>query len=104
MELVAEGGRPWLFEPGRFFFPVANDRTTPASDAVLQVNGRRHEDLIGLLEGGVNTLPMPAGDLVRDRADVVMAPLAWGLKAAPLLPEHPERAGKNRAGSRRCPG
>jgi hypothetical protein len=53
-------------------------------------------NLIAQLKGGVKALAMPVGDLVSNGAYVVMASLAWSLKAwaALLLPEQgrwPER-------------
>jgi hypothetical protein len=107
MKLDVERGRPWPFEPDRFFFPVANDATTPAPQVALLANGRRdQEDLIARLKGGVNVQAMPAGDLVGNRADVVRAPLAWGLKVAPapLMPEHLEGRKGIGVSSGRCHG
>ena len=80
----------WLFEPDRFFFYITNDRTTPASEIVFLANDRcDQENLIGQLKGGVKAMAMPVGDLVSNGAYMVMASLAWSLKAwaALLLPE-----------------
>jgi hypothetical protein len=89
-ELVVEKGQLWLFEPDRFFFYITNDRTTAASEIVFLANGRcDQENLIAQLKGGVKALAMPVGDLVSNWAYMVMASLAWSLKAwsALVLPE-----------------
>jgi Transposase DDE domain group 1 len=90
-KLTVEKGQLWLFEPDRFFFYITNDRTTPASKVVFLANDRcDQENLIAQLKGGVKALAMPVGDLVSNGAYMVMASLAWSLKAwaALLLPEH----------------
>jgi hypothetical protein len=81
-KLVAERGQLWLFEPDRFFFHITNDGTTPASEIVFLANDRcDQENLIGQLKGGVKALAMPVDDLVSSGACMVMAGLAWSLKA-----------------------
>ena len=72
----------WLFEPDRYFFYITNDRTTPASEIVFLANDRcDQENLIAQLKGGVKALAMPVDDLVSNWAYMVMASLAWSLKA-----------------------
>jgi hypothetical protein len=98
--LVVEKGQSWLFEPDRYFFWITNDRTTPASEVVFLANDRcDQENLIAQLKGGVKALAMPVGGLVSNWAYMVMASLAWSLKAwaALLVPEHPRWAAKHRA-------
>ena len=98
-KLTAEKGQLWLFEPDRFFFYITNDLTTPASEVVLLAKDRcDQENLIAQLKGGVKALAMPTGDLVSNGAYMVMAGLAWSLKAwaALLLPEQGRWAGKYR--------
>jgi hypothetical protein len=98
-KLTAERGQLWLFEPDRFFFYITNDRTTPASEIVFLANDRcDQENLIAQLKGGVKALAMPVGDLVSNWAYMVIAGLAWGLKAwaALLLPEQGRWAAKYR--------
>jgi hypothetical protein len=81
-KLVVEKGQLWLFEPDRYFFYITNDRTTPASEIVFLANDRcDQENLIAQLKGGVKALAMPVGDLVSNWAYMVMAGLAWSLKA-----------------------
>jgi Transposase DDE domain group 1 len=99
-KLVVEKGQLWLLEPDRYFFYLTNDRTTPASEIVFLANDRcDQENLIAQLKGGVKALTMPVDDLVSNGAYLVMASLAWSLKAwsALLLPEHPRWAEKHRA-------
>ena len=89
-KLTVERGQLWLFEPDRFFFYITNDRTTPAPEIVFLANERcDQENLIAQLKGGVKAMAMPVGDLMSNWAYMVMASLAWSLKAwaALLLPE-----------------
>ena len=60
------------------------------------------ENLIAQLKGGVPALTTPVDDLVSNWAYLVMASLAWSLKAwaALLLPEHGRWAEKHRAEKR----
>jgi hypothetical protein len=102
-KLVVEKGQMWLFEPDRFFFYITNDRTTPASEIVFLANDRcDQENLIGQLKGGVKALSMPVDTLMSNWAYMVMASLAWSLKAwsALLVPEHGRWAEKHRAEKR----
>jgi hypothetical protein len=102
-KLTVEKGQLWLFEPDRFFFYITNDRTTPASEIVFLANDRcDQENLIAQLKGGVKAMAMPVGDLVSNWAYMVMASLAWSLKAwaALLLPEEGRWAEKHRAEKR----
>jgi hypothetical protein len=102
-KLVVEKGQMWLFEPDRYFFYITNDRTSPASGVVFLANDRcDQENLIAQLKGGVRALAMPVGDLVSNGAYMVMAGLAWSLKAwaASLLPEQGRWAEKYRAEKR----
>jgi hypothetical protein len=102
-KLVVEKGQLWLFEPDRYFFYLTNDRTTPASEIVFLANDRcDQENLIAQLKSGVKALAMPVDDLVSNWAYMVMASLAWSLKAwsALLVPEHPRWAEKHRAEKR----
>jgi hypothetical protein len=102
-KLIVEKGQLWLFEPDRYFFYITNDRTTPASEVVFLANDRcDQENLIAQLKGGVKALAMPVGDLVGNWAYMVMASLAWSLKAwsALVLPEAGRWAAKYRAEKR----
>jgi hypothetical protein len=102
-KLVVEKGQLWLFQPDRYFFYITNDRTTPASEVVFLANDRcDQENLIAQLKGGVKALAMPVNDLVSNWAYMVMASLAWSLKAwtALVLPEGGRWAAKYRAEKR----
>jgi hypothetical protein len=102
-KLVVEKGQLWLFEPDRYFFWITNDRSTPASEIVFLANDRcDQEDLIAQLKGGVKAMTMPVDDLVSNWAYMVMASLAWSLKAwsALVLPERGRWAEKYRAEKR----
>ncbi len=102
-KLVVEKGQLWLFEPDRYFFYITNDLTTPASEVVFLANDRcDQENLIAQLKGGVKALAMPVNDLVSNGAYMVMASLAWSLKAwsALVLPEQGRWSEKYRAEKR----
>ena len=102
-KLIVEKGQMWLFEPDRYFFYLTNDRRTAASEIVFLANDRcDQENLIAQLKSGVKALAMPVDDLVSNWAYMVMAGLAWSLKAwaALLLPEHPRWAEKHRTEKR----
>jgi len=102
-KLIVEKGPLWLFEPDRSFFSITNDWTTPASEVVFVANDRcDQENLIAQLKGGVKALAMPVDNLVSNWAYMVMASLAWSLKAwsALVLPEGGRWAEKYRAEKR----
>ena len=102
-KLVVEKGQLWLCEPDRYFFSITNDRTTPASEIVFLANDRcDQENLIAQLKSGVKALAMPVDNLVSNGAYMVMAGLAWSLKAwsALLLPVHPLHEEAHRAQKR----
>jgi hypothetical protein len=87
-------------EEYRYFFFITNDRAAEAEELVLEANGRcDQENVIAQLKGGVHALRAPVGDLVSNWAYMVMASLAWALKAwaALLLPDEPRRAEGHRA-------
>jgi Transposase DDE domain group 1 len=102
-KLIVEKGQLWLFEPDRYFFYITNDWTTPASEVVFLANDRcDQENLVAQLKSGVKALAMPVDNLVSNWAYMVMASLAWSLKAwsALVLPEHGRWAAKYRAEKR----
>jgi hypothetical protein len=105
-KLVVEKGQLWLFQPDRYFFYINSDRTTPASEIVLLANDRcDQEDLIAQLKGDVEASAMPVGDPVSNWSYMVMASLAWSLKAwaALVLPEGGRWAEEYRAEKRSLP-
>ncbi|MCJ7544469.1 MAG: IS1380 family transposase [Phycisphaerae bacterium] len=88
--LTVEKGENLLFDDVRYFFYITNDCTAPAEQIVLSANGRcNQENLIEQLKNGARAMEMPVGDLVSNWAYMVMASLAWTLKAwlALVLPE-----------------
>ncbi len=93
-------GQMRLFEKYRYFFFITNDRKMTAAEVVLSANDRcNQENLIAQLKGGVHALTTPVDDLMSNWAYMVMASLAWSLKAwaALLVPEVPRHAAKHRA-------
>jgi hypothetical protein len=88
--LSIERGERVLFDEVRYFFYLTNIRTITASGIVRSANDRcNQENLIKQLKGGARALQMPVDNLVSNWAYMVMASLAWSLKAwfALLLPE-----------------
>jgi hypothetical protein len=88
--LSVEKGENLLFDDIRYFFYVTNDWTTSAADIVFLANDRcNQENLIEQLKNGVHATRMPVDNLVSNWAYMVMAALAWSMKAwfALLLPE-----------------
>ena len=88
--LSIEKGEQALFDDIRYFFYITNDITSAPEDLVFLANGRcNQENLIEQLKNGVSALRMPVDDLVSNWAYMVMASLAWTLKAwfALMLPE-----------------
>src|SRR5262245_52111225 len=87
-------------EEYRSFFFITNDRAAAADELVFRANDRcDQENVIAQLKGGVPALTAPVNDLVSNWAYMVMAALAWTLKAwaALLLPEEPRRVEEHRA-------
>jgi Transposase DDE domain group 1 len=90
-------GQLRLFEEYRYFFYITNDREMTVEEVIFSANDRcDQENLIAQLKGGVRALTTPVDDLVSNWAYMVMASLAWSLKAwsallVPVAPRH--RAG-----------
>ena len=88
--LSVEKGEAVLFDDVRYFFYITNVRAWEAREIVFSANQRcDQENLIGQLKRGINALRMPAGDLVANWAYMLIAALAWNLKAwyALTIPE-----------------
>jgi len=88
--LSVEAGEYVLFDDVRYFFYLTNDWEAPADELVFLANDRcNQENLIAQLKNGVHAMRMPVDTLVSNWAYMVMASLAWTLKAwfALLLPE-----------------
>ena len=88
--LSVEMGEAVLFPDIRYFFYITNDASTPAAEIVFLANDRcNQEKLIEQLKNGAKALDVPVDNLVSNWAYMVMASLAWTLKAwfALSLPE-----------------
>jgi hypothetical protein len=96
--LGTDQGQMRLFEEYRYFFYITNDRDKTAEEIVFSANDRcDQENLIAQLKGGVHALTTPVDDLVSNWAYMVMASLAWSLKAwaALMVPVTPRHAAKH---------
>jgi hypothetical protein len=92
--ITKEKGETALFDEIRYFFYITNERGWSAEEVVFSANDRcNQENLIAQLKGGVRSLKAPVDTLVSNWAYMVMAALAWNLKAwfALALPESPGR-------------
>ena len=88
--ISVEQGDQRLFDQIRYFFYLTNDHETPAAEIVFLANDRcNQENLIDQLKHGVAATRMPVDTLLSNGAYMVMAALAWTLKAwfALRLPE-----------------
>jgi hypothetical protein len=102
-KLGIDKGQMRLFEEYRYFFFITNDRTLSAAEVVFSANDRGdQENLIAQLKNGVHALTTPVDDLVSNWAYMVMASLAWSLKAwaALLVPVSPRHAARHAAEKR----
>jgi hypothetical protein len=80
--ISVEQGDQRLFDQIRYFFYLTNERETPAADVVFLANNRcNQENLIDQLKHGVGATRMPVDTLLSNWAYMVMAALAWTLKA-----------------------
>ena len=89
-DLEVHQGQKKLFDDSRCFFYITNDEELPAEEIVFRANGRcNQENLLQQLKSGVRSLSAPVDNLLSNWAYMVMASLAWSLKAwmALLLPE-----------------
>jgi len=76
----------------RYFFYVTNDRKLTQQEVIAESNDRcNQENLIAQLKGGVRALHAPLNTLEANWAYMVIASLAWSIKAwaALLLPVAP---------------
>jgi hypothetical protein len=89
-ELDVYQGQKKLFDDARCFFYLTNDEEKSAKEIVFDANDRcNQENLLAQLKGGVRSLTAPVDGLFSNWAYMVMASLAWSLKAwaALMLPE-----------------
>ena len=81
-KISVEQGQERLFEEYRYFFYITNDRTSSAEQIIFTANDRcDQENLIAQLKGGVGSMRNPLDNLHSNWAYMVMASLAWTLKA-----------------------
>lgn len=81
-KISVEEGQEKLFEEYAYFFFITNDRTSPAEQIVLTANDRcDQENLIAQLKGPTGAMRNPLDNLYSNWAYMVMASLAWTLKA-----------------------
>jgi len=80
--LSVQRGEQVLWDDIRYFFYITNRRELKVPKVVGLANGRcNQENVIEQLKNGVNAMRMPVQDLVSNWAYMVMAALAWNLKA-----------------------
>jgi len=102
--ISVEKGHEVLFFDYRYFFYVTNDWDMADDEVVAQARRRcDQENLIAQLKGQVRALHAPVNTLVANWAYMVMAALAWSLKAwcALLLPVSPRWGAKHAEEQRR---
>ena len=96
-QLEINDGQMRFFKEYRYFFYITNDREMSAEEVVFSSNDRcNQENLIAQLKSGVHALETPVDNLISNWAYMVMASLAWSLKAwsALLVPVEPRNAAK----------
>ena len=80
--LSVQKGERVLFDEVRYFFYLTNRWDLSVEKIVGLANGRcDQENVIEQLKNGVKAMRMPVDDLVSNWAYMVMAALAWNLKA-----------------------
>jgi hypothetical protein len=97
-------GQKKLFDDSKCFFFITNDWELPAEEVVLHAHRRcNQENLIEQQKNGVRSLTAPLDNFHSNWAYMVIASLAWTLKAwcALLLPETGARKEQRAAEKRR---
>ena len=80
--LSVEKGQLLLWKDIRYFFYITNIPELSPAEVVYFCNDRcNQENLIEQLKNGLKAMRMPVGDLVSNWSYMVMASLAWTLKA-----------------------
>ena len=103
-DISVEKGENVLFSEYRYFFYITNDWEMTADQVVAEARSRcNQENLIAQLKGQVRALHAPVNTLVANWAYMVMAALAWSIKAwcALLLPVSPRWAEEHNEQRRR---
>jgi hypothetical protein len=99
-DLEIHKGQRKLFDDARCFFYITNDFRKSAEAIVFEANHRcNQENLFAQLKGDAHSLSAPVDTLLSNWAYMVMASLAWSLKAwmALALPEAGRDAEERRA-------
>ena len=102
--LSVEKGENVLFDDIRYFFYITNDRDSSATEVVFSCNDRcNQENLIEQLKNGPRAFRAPLDNLYSNWAYMLMASLAWTLKAwsALWLPERGRWKERRRAEKRK---
>jgi len=100
--IVEERGQQTLDINYRYFFYVTNDRKLSQKQVIAESNGRcNQENLIEQLKNGPRALHGPLNTLEANWAYMVMASLAWSIKAwfalmLPITPRWRERHERDR--------
>lgn len=100
--IVEERGQRLLDEKQRYFFYVTNDLEMTAEEVVREANERcNQENVIEQLKNGVRALHAPLNTLEANWAYMVIASLAWSLKAwaalcLPVAPRWQKRHAEDR--------
>lgn len=95
--ITVKRGEEALFDDVRYHFYITNDLDISPSDVVREANSRcNQENLIQQLKNGIRALHAPVNTLAANWAYMVMASLAWTLKAwvglsLPISPRWRER-------------
>ena len=80
--ISVERGEDFLFADLKYFFYITNRTDLAIEEVVQQANARcDQENVIEQLKNGVNAMRMPVDNLLSNWAYMVMAALAWNLKA-----------------------
>jgi hypothetical protein len=80
--LTIERGEREIIDDVRYFFYITPDRESSCSEIVFDSNRRcNQENLLEQLRNGVRALNMPVDNLVSNWAYMVIASLAWTIKA-----------------------
>jgi Transposase DDE domain group 1 len=101
--LGIDKGQMRLFEEYRYFFYITNDPSMTAEEVVFCANDRcDQENLVAQLKGSVHALTAPVDDLMSNWAYMVIASLAWSLKAwsALMMPVESRHAAAHKAEKR----
>ena len=80
--ISVQKGERVLFDDIRYFFYLTNRKDLATAEVVALAHGRcDQENVIEQLKNGVNAMRMPVDDLLSNWAYMVMAALAWNVKA-----------------------